>query len=484
MPSQLNKNPRIVFDQKLKGFPYQLAALESLIDLDYSAVFFEQGLGKTKIAIDLAIEWLRTETVDTVIVVTKKGLIHNWLREIEIHSYLMPKVISSDRVSNHRVLFSRCQFFVANYEAIALEEQKITEIAKIRQIAMILDESQKIKNPKSKLVQSFFNLSEHMKRRVIMTGTPVANRPYDLWAQIYFLDRGESLGKNFDHFKKRLDIPKDGIQAEYWDLLVKTFGKVANFTIRETKKRSGLDLPGKIIRNIEAKWETQQRALYLQIKLELRATIVRGGKQIEDTSENLLKRLLRLVQVTSNPRILDESYMEEPGKLTALKKVLKKIDSQHEKAIIWTSFIENCTFLRSELGKDKSVIINGKMNIEERNKSVVKFMDEDMVRYLIATPQAAKEGLTLTAANHAIFFDRSFSLDDYLQSQDRIHRISQKHTCFIYNLVLRDSIDEWIEPLIELKTLAAQATMGDAVSKTLRDYDHNLSKILEEVLAP
>jgi SNF2 family DNA or RNA helicase len=80
---------------------------------------------------------------------------------------------------------------------------------------------------------------------------------------------------------------------------------------------------------------------------------------------------------------------------------------------------------------------------------------------LIATPGAAKEGLTLTVANHVIFFDRSFSLDDYLQAQDRIHRVSQVKTCYVYNLIMRDSIDEWVDLLLQAKKLAAQLAQGD-----------------------
>jgi SNF2 family DNA or RNA helicase len=93
-------------------------------------------------------------------------------------------------------------------------------------------------------------------------------------------------------------------------------------------------------------------------------------------------------------------------------------------------------------------------------------MENPEDRILIATPGAAKEGLTLTAANHVIFYDRSYSLDDYLQAQDRIHRLSQKRTCYIYNMILQDSIDEWIDSLLEEKRLAAQLTQGDIDAAT------------------
>ena len=73
----------------------------------------------------------------------------------------------------------------------------------------------------------------------------------------------------------------------------------------------------------------------------------------------------------------------------------------------------------------------------------------------------AKEGLTLTVANHAIFYDRGFGLDDYLQAQDRIHRISQDKECFVHNLTASDTIDEWVDALLTAKHRAAQLAQGD-----------------------
>src|SRR5262249_15571152 len=89
------------------------------------------------------------------------------------------------------------------------------------------------------------------------------------------------------------------------------------------------------------------------------------------------------------------------------------------------------------------------------------FLENQDDRVLVATTGAAKEGLTLTVANHVIFYDRTYSLDDYLQAQDRIHRVSQRKTCYVYTLLMHDSVDEWIDALVEQKHLAAQLTQGD-----------------------
>jgi len=83
-------------------------------------------------------------------------------------------------------------------------------------------------------------------------------------------------------------------------------------------------------------------------------------------------------------------------------------------------------------------------------------------KILIANPAAAKEGLTLTSANNAIYLDRSFKMDDYLQSQDRIHRISQTKKCNIIKLIARKTIDEYTDEILEKKELVARYALGDS----------------------
>ena len=91
--------------------------------------------------------------------------------------------------------------------------------------------------------------------------------------------------------------------------------------------------------------------------------------------------------------------------------------------------------------------------------------------------------LTLTVANNAIFYDRSLSLDDYLQAQDRIHRISQTLDCNIYNIKIRDSIDTWIDSLLAAKHLAAQLSQGDITENEYNDQiDYSFGEIVKEIL--
>lgn len=481
---------------KHQGFLYQVQAVDAILKHEYAAIFHEQGLGKTKIAIDLCLAWLKDDVLDSVIFVTKKSLIRNWQEELEIHSFLRPRLITQDKAQNYYAFNSPARVYLTHYEVLKAEAQRLHLFLKTRRVAAFLDESQKIKNPDSEITKAAFTLSQGFKRRIIMTGTPVANRPYDLWAQIYFLDNGKALGSEHSKLRRSIDLTNDlhadeTKRSNFEQTLSEVFAKISNFSVRETKLSSGIELPDKHISNILVDMESRQEELYKNFRDDLAAIIVKDGKPALDNSENLLKRLLRLVQVASNPALVDESYRRCPGKFPVLQELLYEAIDSGSKAIVWTSFIENVDWLTRELASFGPVKVHGKMTIASRNESIQAFKTDAACKILVATPASAKEGLTLTVANYAIFYDRSFSLDDYLQAQDRIHRISQKQPCFIYSLIARNTIDEWVDVLLAAKHLAAQLGQGDIDKATYLDrasYDygtliHDILKIKDKARA-
>lgn len=480
------REPRL--ETKESPFPYQVEAVEALKDLEYGAIFHEQGLGKTKIAIDLALSWLHADSVDSVMLVTKKALVENWRSELVFHTYVKPCVLSQDRKQNYYLFNSPARVYLTHYEVCRSEEDRLQLFLKTRRVGVILDEAHKIKNPDSTTARALLNLSKGFTRRVIMTGTPVANRPFDIWAQVKFLDGGKALGNDFKAFKKEFDLTKDLADSqrrkeEFASSLAATVGLIADFTVRETKESSGLTLPTKEIRSLRVELEDNQASLYREFRNELRAVIVRDGLPTVDRADDVLKRLLRLVQVASNPRLIDESYDNEPGKVAHLESIVYEALADGSKVIVWTSFTDNADWLARRLRPLGSARVHGKMTIDARNRSISKFKSDRSVRVLVATPGAAKEGLTLTVANKAVFFDRGFSLDDYLQAQDRIHRISQTKACIIYNLIASGTVDEWVDELLAAKHLAAKLLQGDIDEAEYREAaGYDFVRILREVL--
>lgn len=482
----LRQEPRL--EPRHEAFLYQLQAVEAVQNLDYAALFHEQGLGKTKIGLDLALHWLRSKVLDSVIIVTKRGLVQNWLDEIKSHTYFQARILDQDRKSNFFAFNSPARLYLTHYEVLRSEESRLKLFQKTRQVGIILDEAQKIKNPDTALTQTALNLAPGFKRRVIMTGTPVANRPYDIWAQIQFLDGGAALGSSFQEFRQELEMGNDlagnvAAQNRFRSELAAIFDKIRAFTVRETKDSAGIELPEKHITNVSVDLSPAQRDLYETFRTELRAEVVRDGALTEDNAEDLLKRLLRLVQVASNPFLVDESFEGVPSKLPVANEIVGKAIVDGRKVIVWTNFIATADWLASNFAEDGGVVLHGRKSMTDRNQAVKSFKEDPSCRVLVATPASAKEGLTLTVANHAIFFDRSFSLDDYLQAQDRIHRISQREDCFIYNLVARDTVDEWVDMLLAAKRLAAQLAQGDIGEE---DYaaqaNYDYGRVVREIL--
>ena len=475
-------------EAKRSAFPHQVDALEAVKDLPYAAVFHEQGLGKTKIGLDLVLFWLTQNVVDSAIIVAKKGLVDNWRAEVASHSHLTPRILGQDRNANFYAFNSPARLYLIHYEAVLSERKRLALFLQTRRVGVLLDEAHKIKNPETEVSKALHALADGFVRRVIMTGTPVANRPYDLWSQVRFLDGGESLGGEFASFKRDLDLTNDlGRNKDRTDAfareLEQLFGKIRHFSIRETKETASLNLPDKTVRNLECVLEPRQTEIYERFRDELAAVVVREGRAVLDDADGMLKRLLRLVQVASNPAMVDESYRVEPGKLSPLEDLVHQAIDIGEKVVVWTSFTDNADYLGLHLSDVGATVVHGGRSMAERQHALNDFKTKPACRVLVATPGAAKEGLTLTVANHAVFYDRSFSLDDYLQAQDRIHRISQSKTCYVTNLIGTGTVDVWVDALLAAKHLAAQLGQGDI---TRGEYDgradYSFGEMVRDVL--
>ena len=290
----------------------------------------------------------------SVIIVTKKGLLRNWKDELAVHTHLEPRLLSQDKRANFLAFNSPARIYLAHYEVLKSEQKRLTLFLRTRRVGVLLDEAHKIKNPDSAIAKVLFSLGTGFTRRVIMTGTPVANRPYDLWAQIRFLDGGVALGPDFGAFKRDLDLTNDLVSDPYrvdrfQRALAGVFAKIAPFTVRETKGTVEISLPEKELKNIEVELESRQREMYQRFQKDLSAIVVKDNKAVLDDAEEMLKRLMRLVQVASNPHLVDDSYRAVPGKFEILLNLIHDATDAGEKMIVWTSFTENVDWLAREL---------------------------------------------------------------------------------------------------------------------------------------
>ena len=471
-----------------KAYPFQFDAFNIIKDEDYFAIFHEQGLGKTKIAIDLAFYWLKERKADSILIVTKKSLIANWKDELNDHGNISPLTLSNNKTENSKKLGQAGAIYLCNYELIRGDVNNFIRFFMIRNCAIILDESTQIKTPSSKTAKAFHKLSPHAKKRIIMTGTPISNRPYDIWSQIYFLDQGKRLGESFDDFKDKYDLNNNLNNDRSGQIIFKNNLKnlkkeIRDCSLRETKKTAGIELPDRRFIVETVPMDAKQKILYEKMQIELSAEVLKDNKLIIDDVEVILKRLGRLLQISSNAALVDEKYSLLPPKVIKTEEIVEKAISESSKILIWTNYVKNVDYLTKYFMKFGAVGIHGNIEVEKRNNLISNFKNNTNIKILIATPGVAKEGLTLVEANYAIFFDRNFSLENYLQAQDRIYRIKQKKECYIYKILSENSIDNWVEALLDAKEVAARFGQGDLDEDQYeKTMNFDFSEILKEIL--
>lgn len=465
-------NTKQVFEPKTQALPHQLEAIDYIKKNREVALFDEQGLGKTKIVIESLCWSMKQYEIEGALVVAPMSLLYNWEQEVTKHSFLIPIVLKGSEKEKRYKFMTGANFYITNYESVIAELQRIKRFCKSRKVAIVLDESARIKDPKTKTAQALFELRHHSLKRVIITGTPVANKPVDLWAQFFFLDGGKLLGDNFKDFKSKFNERN----PDYKNSLNELKNIIAEHSIRRCKN-DVLELPEKRFINIYVDLSDKQLELYNKLREELKIEIQDINKNVTvDEAENILKKLLRLTQIASNPGLIDKGYSEIPAKFEKLDNLLNDIASRNEKAIIWTCFVENILILKNRLKQYCPLVIYGEIPIKDRAEFVNIFQESNKNRVMIANPSAAREGLTLTKANNAIYLDRNFNLVNYLQSQDRIHRISQTKECNIYKILARNTIDEYIDRLIDVKKDIAGYVQSDFEFLETGSYEFLLNR--------
>ena len=120
--NKLKREPKYI--AKFKAFPYQQEAVDAVKDLEYAAIFHEQGLGKTKIAIDVLLYWLSECSMDTALIVTKKQLVANWVNEFKDHTSIKPAVLNTDKNNNYRIFCGPYRVVLTNFETLETEKQQ------------------------------------------------------------------------------------------------------------------------------------------------------------------------------------------------------------------------------------------------------------------------------------------------------------------------------------------------------------------------
>lgn len=479
-----------IVDYQFKTKPYAHQEKGFLLcrDKDSYALLLEQGCGKSKIAIDKAAYQYCEGKIDAILIVAPNGVHRNWVtNEIPTH---MPEYIKYDMLSWNKSTKFKAQFdsfliyksliiFAINIDALATDAGKhyIRRFLEFRKTLFILDESSRIKTPSAARTKAAINFGKLAKERLILTGTPVTQSPFDIYAQFKFLDQ-EILGNQtytaFKHeygiFNKKLNHTTGYPYEELvqYRQLDKLQAIIAPYSFRVTKEEC-LDLPDKIYQRYTVELDATQRRHYHELEEELYTII---GKE-EISTPVVLTQLLRLHQITGGFLTRKEEnaalpVSENNPKLELLLELLEDING---KVIIWARFAAEITAIvkaiRARFGWHSTTEYWGNVSQQDRENAVYNFQHLDNTRFFIGNARAGGIGLTLTTASTMIYYSNDFSLETRLQSEDRAHRIGQKKNVTYIDIEAIDTIDSKIIEALRNKKNIADLITGDKIKSWL-----------------
>ena len=321
---------------------------------------------------------------------------------------------------------------------------------------LVVDESSRIKRPGAKRTKIITKFGKQADYKRIMTGTPVTKGPEDVYSQFKFLD-SQVLGyDSFYSFRARYCVMggfenKQIISYQNIDELTRN---IEGHSFRVLKKDC-LDLPAKIYQRHYVEMTPKQKKLYQTMKKSFVAEL--EGNMIE--APEAITRLLRLQQILCGWFPSEGSVTQIDDKnprIEALKEILSDIDS---KVIIWARFKADLRAIERALG-DLAVSYHGDVTTDAREVAVDRFQNDPSIKYFIGQPQSGGIGLTLTAADYAIYYSNSFDLEQRMQSEDRCHRIGTKNNVTYIDIETRKSVDSKI-----IKALREKKNLADVITK-------------------
>lgn len=460
--------------------PYQLRGVSWLAFLERfgfgACLADDMGLGKTVQLLALLLHEravgieARAESagLGPTLLVVPMSVVGNWVREASRFAPDLRVMVHHgvERALGDKLVeeVAECDLFVTTY-ALANRDREHLERVHWRRI--VLDEAQYVKNPQAKQSQAVRAFLA--PRRIALTGTPVENRLTELWSIMDFLNPGY-LGPAAT-FRRRFAVPieryHDQDRAEQLRALVRPF------VLRRHKADPSImvELPDKLETREFCHLTREQASLY-------ESCVVRMLKDV-DSAEGMHRRglvlssLIKLKQICNHPAQALKDYDPDSGappdpsrsgKCVRLIEMLDEILASDEKALIFTQYRQMGhllgLILRHEFDRE-ILFLHGGTPQGQRVSMIDEFQGEGPARpVMICSLKAGGVGLNLTAASHVFHFDRWWNPAVENQATDRAYRIGQDKTVHVHKFVVRGTLEERIDEMIESKTQLAHSIVG------------------------
>jgi SNF2 family DNA or RNA helicase len=425
----------------------------------------DMGLGKTVQTLAL-LQYLKENNIgNTTLMVMPTSLVYNWLREAEKFT---PDIQILNYTGTNRnkdsEQFNNYDVVVTSYGTARID---IDILKSFPFFYAILDEAQAIKNPGSNIFQSINQLNT--KQKLTLTGTPLENTSMDIWSQMSFVNPG-FLGSEI-FFRKNFQIPiekkGDEVKTKKLNALIKPF------ILRRTKEQVAKDLPSKIENVKYCVMTPEQESIYEEVKsvirnrfLEAKESKMKGQLQIL-----LLQGLSQLRQLANHPKMVDEGFDGDSGKMKTLSHMIKSALLEGHKILIFSQFVKHLKIVRAFLDNEEVLYSYLDGGTKNRMGQVELFQGNDSIKVFLISLKAGGTGLNLTAADYVFLLDPWWNPAVEAQAIDRAHRIGQRENVFIYRFITKGTVEEKILKLQEKKK-----GIADALIKTEENFFKALSK--------
>ncbi len=406
----------------------------------------DMGLGKTIQTIALLLKVYEESQKDnndntfsnTSLIVMPVSLIHNWENEfLRFAPQLrLMKLIGSQRTKNIQDILN-ADIVLTSYGIVRNEVEMLREIP-FKYI--ILDESQVIKNPESKIYKSILQLKSENK--LVLTGTPVENSLIDLWAQLNFVNRNMLLG--LSTFREEFVIPIERHHDTKKEEKLKQL--IQPFILRRKKEEVLHELPTLSEQVVYCDMTEEQMEFYEREKSAIRNEILFSLEQkgFQKSSIMILKALNRLRLISNHPVMVDPSYTGDSGKYDEIIRSVENIIAENHKVLLFSSYVRHINLIANYLRNNQHshVILTG--STINRSEVVAKFHVHNSTKVFLISLKAGGTGLNLTAADYVFILDPWWNPAAENQAISRAHRMGQDKNVFVYRFISSQSIEEKI----------------------------------------
>lgn len=419
-----------------KLLPHQKPILKYMMSTNTPALFIDMRLGKTILTIEYAIR----KGLNSVLVIAPKSAFNSWERELN-HEGLDNFKVCMGKSKEVFTRMMQARWVITNPQKLAT-----WPFSKRKWDLVVVDESSRIKNARSKYFKTLMLLFSRVKHRLLLSGTPTPESVLEAVPQLLFL-RGEVLGcKTYWEFLARYTLKYGYERLLYKSAKMKLLDLMHNTCYFLSQKKAGVAQPCKRKQILIPKNE-QQKALYRQLRNEFEMDV--NGKHYE--TDYVLTTLLWACRVAGG--ILDGEVLNE-HKFEVLLKIL---DQTKGCVVVWFRFNEELHYVHDQLSKlgISCAAYYGDVTVEER-KQIERDFQKGLYKCILLQVKTGLYALDLSKADTAVYYSNSWSLEERIQSEKRISHPKKKSALTYVDILTKGWPDTTIFNALRRKDISAK----------------------------